>query len=49
MEGSGSVSEYPSYQELATALARPELNSDALQNADDVIQPKAVLPDFVVT
>jgi hypothetical protein len=35
-------------QEFTTALARSELNSDALQNADDVIQPKSVLPDFVV-
>jgi hypothetical protein len=29
------------------ALARSELNSHALQNADDVIQPKPVFPDFV--
>jgi hypothetical protein len=38
----------PANQEPATALARSELNPDALQNADDVIQPKPVLPDFVV-
>jgi hypothetical protein len=34
-------------QELTTAFTS-ELNSDALPNADDVIQPKSVLPDFVV-
>jgi hypothetical protein len=28
--------------------ARSELNSGALQNAGDVIQPKPVLPDFAL-
>jgi hypothetical protein len=30
------------------AWARSELNLGALQNTDDVIQPKPVLPDFAV-